>query len=246
VSANVLIFGATSAIAHAVARCYAARGASLALVGRNVVRLEANAADLRVRGAVKVVTIAADLTDFSRHRSLVETAIVELGGLDIVLVAHGTLPDQPRCESDLDELRRAIDTNFTSAVALASVAADALERQRRGTLVVFGSVAGDRGKRSNYVYGAAKAGVAVFLDGLRIRLRAAGVFVLTVKPGFVDTPMTASFAKSLLWATPEQVASAVCRAIDGRQRVLYVPWFWRPIMFVLRLLPGAMFDRLRI
>jgi decaprenylphospho-beta-D-erythro-pentofuranosid-2-ulose 2-reductase len=246
VPANILVFGATSAIAHAIGRRYAAQGASLVLVGRDSARLEANAADLKVRGAAKAVPVTADLDDFARHKPLTERAAAELGRLDVVLIAHGTLPDQQRCENDIDELRRVVDTNFTSAVSLASLIAGQLERQHGGTLVVFGSVAGDRGKRSNYAYGAAKAGVAVFLDGLRIRLREHGVKVLTVKPGFVDTPMTSRFDKGLLWATPEQVAAAVCRAIDRGSAVIYVPWFWRPIMLVIRLLPSAIFDRMRI
>ncbi|HEX8012217.1 MAG TPA: SDR family oxidoreductase [Casimicrobiaceae bacterium] len=243
---NILVFGATSAIAHAIARRYAAQGASFVLAGRDPARLEANAADLTVRGAAKAAPVIAELDDSTQHRPLVERAVRELGTLDIVLIAHGTLPDQQRCDDDVEELRRAIETNFTGVVSLATVIAGALERQRRGSLVVLGSVAGDRGKRSNYAYGAAKAGVAAFLDGLRVRLRAHGVKVLTVKPGFVDTPMTARFEKGVLWATPEQVAKSVCRAIGAGRRVVYVPWFWRPIMFVIRALPGAIFDRLRI
>jgi short-subunit dehydrogenase len=246
VPANILVFGATSAIAHAIARRYATQGANFLLVGRDPARLQANAADLSVRGAAKAVPVTADLNDSKQYRSLVDRAVTELGKLDIVLIAHGTLPDQQRCEIDTDELRRVVDTNFTGVVSLASVIAAQLERQRHGSLVVFGSVAGDRGKRSNYVYGAAKAGVAVFLDGLRIRLGAQGVNVLTVKPGFVDTPMTTRVEKGPLWATPEKIATAVCRAIDRRRSVIYVPWFWRPVMFVIRVLPSAVFDRLRI
>lgn len=244
--AHILIFGATSAIAHAIGRRYAARGANFVLVGRDPARVQANAADLTVRGAAKAVPVTADLNDSTQHKSLVDRAVTELGSLDIVLIAHGVLPDQQRCENDFDELRRVIDTNFTGVVSLASVVAAQLERQRHGSLVVFGSVAGDRGKRGNYAYGAAKAGVAVFLEGLHIRLHAQGVNVLTVKPGFVDTPMTTRFEKGPLWATPEQVAKAVCHAIDRRRSLIYVPWFWRPVMFVIRALPSAIFDRLQI
>lgn len=243
-SRNVLIFGATSAIAQAIGRIYAAAGASLVLVGRDRVRLESNAADLRVRGAVKAVVIAADLSEFAQHAGLVARAGAELASLDVVLIAHGTLPDQQRCDEDATELRRAIETNFVSVVTLATVVAAALERQGRGTLVVFGSVAGDRGKRSNYAYGAAKAGVAVFLEGLGIRLRSRGVGVLTVKPGFVDTPMTAKFKKGPIWATPERVAASVCRAVEQRKSVVYVPWFWRPIMLLIRVLPSSIFTRM--
>jgi decaprenylphospho-beta-D-erythro-pentofuranosid-2-ulose 2-reductase len=243
---NVLVFGATSAIAHAIGRRYAKEGANFVLVARDAAKLDANAADLSVRGAAKAIAFVADLNDVSTHHDLISRAASELGSLDIVLIAHGTLPDQARCENDVGELRLAIDTNLFSVISLAMIAAPQMEKQRRGSLVVLGSVAGDRGKRSNYVYGAAKAGVAVFLDGLRARLGAHGVHVLTVKPGFVDTPMTAAFKKGLLWATPEQVATAVCGAVQLHRSEIYTPWFWRPIMFVIRALPGAILRRLNL
>src|SRR5438874_4662692 len=154
---NVLVFGATSAIAHAIARLYAARAASLVLVGRDRARLEANAADLLVRGAAKTVVIQADLAELATHRELVDRAAAELGTLDVAIIAHGTLPDQRECEENSDALSRALDTNFSSVVSLAAVLAARLERERHGTIAVFGSVAGDRGRRGNYTYGAAKA-----------------------------------------------------------------------------------------
>ncbi len=162
------------------------------LVGRDRPKLDANASDLSVRGATKVLTLAADLNDFAGHRELIDRAVGELGRLDIVLIAHGALPDQEGCENDVAELRRAIDTNLGSVMSLCMATASRLVEQRQGSLVVLGSVAGDRGRRGNYVYGAAKAGVAVFCEGLRARLQPSGVHVLTVKPGFVDTPMTAA------------------------------------------------------
>ena len=243
---NILVFGATSAIAHAIGRRYAEEGANFVLVARNQIQLEANAADLSVRGAAKTITLAADLNTFAEHRDLIGRAASELGSLDIVLIAHGTLPDQESCEKSIDEMRLAIETNLFSVMSLATIAASRMEEQKRGSLVVLGSVAGDRGKRSNYVYGAAKAGVAVFLDGLRARLDPADVHILTVKPGFVDTPMTARFDKGFLWATPEQVAKAVCLAIAQRRSVIYTPWFWRPIMFIIRALPNAILGRLNL
>ena len=243
---NILVFGATSAIAHAVARRYARESASFVLVGRDRTKLEANAADLSVRGAAKAVILVADLNDFEAQKELIDRAALELGSLDIVLIAHGTLPDQQRCWQDAGEMRLAVNTNLVSVVNLATLIAARLQLQRKGSLVVLGSVAGDRGRRSNYVYGAAKAGVGVFLEGLGARLLGEGVHVLTVKPGFVDTPMTARFKKGALWATPERVAEAVCRAIVLRKRVIYVPWFWRPIMFLVRALPSAILVRLKI
>jgi len=241
---NILVFGANSAIAHAVSRRFANQGARFVLVARDAAKLEANAADLVVRGAAMVATRIADLNALAGHLLLVSEGITELGHVDIVLIAHGILPDQQRCEEDMLELRNAIDTNLLSVVSLAMITARELERQGQGTLVVLGSVAGDRGRRSNYVYGAAKAGVDVFLQGLRARLDSRGVHVLTVKPGFVATPMTAQFTKGPLWATPDRVAGAICRAIEQSRRVIYVPWFWRPIMFVVRALPDFVITRL--
>ena len=243
---NILVFGATSAIAHAIGRRYAKDGANFVLVARDPAKLDANAADLSVRGAAKVIVLAADLNDFAGHRELISRAVAELGRVDLVLIAHGTLPDQDRCENDVGETRLAIDTNLVSVMSLAAIAATKMADQHSGSLVVLGSVAGDRGKRSNYVYGAAKAGVAVFLDGLRARFRDDGVHVLTVKPGFVDTPMTTGFPKGALWVAPERVAKAVCRAVEQRRSVIYTPWFWRPVMFVIRILPSSILVRLKI
>jgi decaprenylphospho-beta-D-erythro-pentofuranosid-2-ulose 2-reductase len=242
----VIIFGATSAIAHAIGRRYAARGASLVLVGRDRARLEANAADLTVRGAAKAVVVEADLAEITKHRELVDRAADPLGRLDVAIIAHGVLPEQRECDESTLALCHALEVNFSSVASLASALAARLERERNGTLAVLGSVAGDRGRRGNYAYGAAKAGVAVFLEGLGMRVRPHGVRVLTVKPGFVDTPMTARFRKGLLWSTPERVARAVVRAIDRRRTVIYVPWFWRPIMLVVRVLPRAILERLPI
>jgi decaprenylphospho-beta-D-erythro-pentofuranosid-2-ulose 2-reductase len=243
---NILVFGATSAIAHAVGRRYAEEGASFVLIARDLAKLDANTADLSVRGAAKAIALAADLNDFAGHRALISRAVAELGSLDLVLIAQGTLPDQDRCENDVEQMRLAIDTNLFSVMSLATMAALKMAQQRQGSLVVLGSVAGDRGKRSNYVYGAAKAGVAVFLDGLRARVRDDGVHVLTVKPGFVDTPMTSGFRKGPLWVSPERVATAIRRGVERRRSVIYAPWFWRPIMFVIRALPSAILVRLKI
>jgi len=243
---NILVFGATSAIAQAVARRYADSQARFVLVARDSTKLAATAADLAARGGNVASTLIADLEDGDRHGEWVAAAVAALGTLDVVLIAHGTLPDQAQCEADAAAMRRAFDVNFVSAASLAAHVALQLERQRSGTLAVIASVAGDRGKRSNYVYGAAKAGLAVYLQGLRARLAPCGASVLTIKPGFVDTPMTAAFAKGVLWATPERVAAAICKAIDARRTVIYVPWFWRPVMFAIRMIPERVFMRMRM
>jgi short-subunit dehydrogenase len=241
---GVAIFGATSAIAQSVARLYAAEGARFFLAGRNAERLHVVAGDLRVRGAAEVHVHAADFADLATCAPLCIEAARALGAIDVALVAHGTLPDQDACERDDAALREAIAVNFTSYACLLTQVANVLEAQGHGSLAAIGSVAGDRGKRRNYVYGAAKAGIAVLLEGLMGRLARAGVHVTLVKPGFVDTPMTASFDKGLLWTSPERAARAIVRAIRARRTTVYVPWFWRWIMAALRVVPQRLFARL--
>ncbi|MDP2795454.1 MAG: SDR family oxidoreductase [Sulfurisoma sp.] len=244
---RIVIIGATSAIAHAAARLWAGQGAALFLVGRNPGRLEANAADLRVRGAASVVVHAMDATDDAAHAPMLAAAIAALGGIDVALIAHGTLPDQRQCETDLVRLRAEIDTNGVSVCLLSQLFANQFAGQGGGTLAVIGSVAGDRGRQSNYVYGAAKGMVARFLEGLRNRLAKSGVRVLLIKPGFVDTPMTAAFdKKGLLWAQPEAVAAGMLKAIAGGKDVVYLPGFWRVIMLVIRHVPERLFKRLSL
>jgi len=247
---KVVIFGANSAIAGAVARRLVQRGDSLFLVGRNAGRLAALKQDLDVRragGAGALAAAVADLDDLSRHAGLFDEATAALGGLDVVLVAHGELPDQKACEASFSATLAALQTNALSAISLASEAANRFEAQKSGVIAVIGSVAGDRGRQSNYVYGAAKGMVAIFLEGLRNRLAKSNVAVVTIKPGFVDTPMTAAFEKKgLLWAKPEQIAAGIVRAIDRRADVVYLPGFWRLIMLAIRHIPEFVFKKLSL
>ncbi|HEY0974509.1 MAG TPA: SDR family oxidoreductase [Solimonas sp.] len=242
--ASVLIVGAASAIAEAVARRFAADGARLFLVGRNPQRLEVIAADLRVRGAASVTVHALDANDFDAHEAMLAAAERALGGLDQVLIAHGTLPDQALCERDPQALQQALDSNGVSVVQLCNRIATRLQAQRRGTLAVISSVAGDRGRASNYVYGAAKAMVSAYTSGLRARLYADGVRVLTIKPGFVDTPMTQAFRKGPLWASAATVGTRIHRAMRRGEAVVYTPGFWFWIMLVIRTIPEFVFKRL--
>ena len=247
---KVLIIGATSAIAEATARCFAAEGATLHLVARNAQRLDAIAADLRVRGARQVTVGILDVDTIAAHAPTLDAAEHALGGgIDVALVAHGTLPDQAACAASVDTSLREFHTNAVATIALMSAIAQRLERKGQGTLAVISSVAGDRGRQSNYLYGAAKSAVSTFAAGLRNRLfvRTAGrVHVLTVKPGFVDTPMTAQFAKGALWASPATVGAKIHAAIAARKDVVYVPGFWRLIMFVIRSVPEFLFKRLKL
>lgn len=243
---RVLIIGATSAIAEATARRLAEGQAALYLVGRDAQRLAAIAADLRIRGALQCDCEAQDLTDFTAHEAMLDRAVAALGHLDIVLIAHGTLDDQAACEASVERTLQALATNGLSVVALCTRLAPRLAAQSSGTLAVISSVAGERGRASNYVYGSAKALVSTYLSGLRQRLCHSGVQVLTIKPGFVDTPMTAGFAKGALWASREQVAAGILRAIEKRADVAYLPGFWRPILWIIRAIPERVFKRLTL
>jgi short-subunit dehydrogenase len=243
---RVLIVGATSAIAAETARAYAAYGARVFLTGRDLARLDGVAADLRVRGATAVETAVLDVTDRRRGAEVIESAWAAFGGLDVALLAHGVLPDQARCEASAEDALAAIDVNFTSAVALLTPLANRFQAARAGCIAVISSVAGDRGRQSNYVYGCAKGGLDRFLEGLRNRLFRSGVAVVTLKPGFVDTPMTAGMRQGPLFASARRAGRAVHRAIERRRAVAYIPWFWRPIMAAVRALPEPVFKRLRL
>lgn len=243
---NILVVGATSAIAEATARVWAARGDALYLAARRESLLAACADDLKVRGARAVAFERFDALDRASHAGLLERAGAFLGGIDAVLVAHGSLPDQAACEADPELAVREIELNGTCTAAFVLRAATLLETRGRGTLAVITSVAGVRGRASNYVYGSAKAQVSVLLAGLRQRLAKKGVAVVDIRPGFVDTPMTAAFAKGALWAKPASVARDIVSAIDRGRAVAYTPWFWRWIMLVIRHIPEFVFNRIKL
>jgi len=238
---RVLVLGATSAIAQQVARVYAERGAALFLVARNEQRLSAVADDLRVRGA-QVETAVADLDDAAGHEELLARA----APLQIVFLAYGALGDARRTEQSTEAAEAILRTNLSSPLSLLTRAAGRLEAQGNGCIVALSSVAGDRGRASNAVYGAAKAGLSAFLSGLRNRLSRSGVRVITVKPGLVDTPMTVHLPKNRLYSSPERVARDVVRGIDGTAEVIYTPWWWRWVMLVVRVIPERVFKRLSL
>ncbi len=243
---RIVILGAASAIAEATARIWAAQGARLVVVARDKGRLDAIAIDLMARGATEVATLALDCSKADANVEL-EAMVKTLGGLDIILLAYGTLGDQKCLEADPEAVCELIQTNFTSAVAWCLAASAVLERQRSGVLLVVGSVAGDRGRRSNFIYGACKGGLARLVEGIAHKLAPLGARAVIVKPGFVDTPMTASFEKKgLLWVKPEAVAEIIARAAERGGPVVYAPTFWRWIMLVIRHLPVFVFNKLNI
>jgi decaprenylphospho-beta-D-erythro-pentofuranosid-2-ulose 2-reductase len=248
---NVCILGATSAMAEHTARRLAARGDALALVARDPARLEAMAADLRTRGATVSTIAVPDLGQLERPDELLDRAEAMLGALDTILIFHGYLGDQRRAETDLGELRRIWAVNATSAVELLVAGAARLKRSNhpRPVLLVVGSVAGDRGRMSNYVYGAAKAAVAATIQGLAQQFAQEGsrAQAIVVKPGLTDTPMTAGLPKGgPLWSSADQVAAVVVQTLERGGPVVYAPWFWRWIMLIIRLLPQTLINRTKI
>jgi decaprenylphospho-beta-D-erythro-pentofuranosid-2-ulose 2-reductase len=243
---RIFIFGATSAIAEATARLFAAGGNRFFLVARDKGKLEALADDLRVRGAEKVATAVADAFEYDRHQALVLAAFQNLGGLDTALIMHGTLSDQQYCEESFDAALRVFAINALGAMSVLTHIANQFEAQGFGTIAAISSVAGDRGRQSNYVYGASKGALSVFMQGLRNRLHRRGVHVLTIKPGLVDTPMTAAFRKGILWASPQKIASGIYAAIENKKDVVYLPWFWSPILRLIQMLPESIFKRLKL
>jgi short-subunit dehydrogenase len=243
---NLLILGATSAIAEAVARIYASRGARLVLVGRDGERLSLIAQDLAVRGSANVTCIEQDLAALDSLPALIERVDAAFDGIDVALIAHGVLPDQARCETSASAFVEQFRVNAESPIVLMTALAACMSRRRRGTIVAISSVAGDRGRQSNYAYGSAKAALSAFASGLGQRLAKQGVQVLTVKPGFVDTPMTKDFAKGALWAQPADIAAGIVHAVERRRPVAYLPWFWRWIMLVIRHIPEFVFRKMRL
>lgn len=242
-----IILGATSAIAQAITRIWASREYKMFLVARNEAHLAMIKEDLNVRGAGQIECYQMDANEFARHQTMLKEARETLGGVDGILIAHGTLPDQTVCEQDFELTRKEIETNAISILSMLTEVANQFEQQGYGDIAVISSVAGDRGRQSNYVYGTAKAAVSTFLQGLRNRLASKGVHVLTIKPGFVDTPMTAAFDKGgPLWSTPDQIAHGIVNAIDKRRNVVYVPWFWWVIMTVIRHIPESIFKKMNL
>jgi len=243
---NILVVGATSAIAGDVMKRYAAEQANFYLVGRNADRLSVVASDLSARGAGDVHSFPADVSERERLSAIISSATQALGTIDVALIAHGILPDQEEYASDAAKVIESFEVNAISVIYLMTVIANVMETQGSGVLAVISSVAGDRGRKSNYVYGSAKAAVNAYLEGLRGRLADTGVTVLTIKPGMVDTPMTSHLEKSALFATPEKVGGSIYQAINKETEVLYTPWFWKPIMTVIKHIPGRIFKKMSI
>lgn len=243
---GVLVVGATSAIASALSRELAAAGYGLYLAARDSDELKRLSTDLRVRYRVPVGYSDFDIEDIGAHEQLLHRAAVELGDIDGVVLAAGMLADSQQMQDDEATAAKILAVNFTAPALLLSRCARALEARRQGFIVGLGSVAGDRGRQSNYTYGAAKGGLALYLQGLRNRLTSSGIHVMTVKPGFVDTAMTYGLPGLFLVATPRAVAADIMRGIKKRRNTLYTPWFWWIIMSLIKAIPEAFFKRMKL
>jgi len=241
---KVLILGATSPIARALALRFASDGARLYLAARNADEARRVAEDISVRAGVIALSGSFDASDFASHDEFIRHAAGQLGGLDGVVVCFGTLGDEEVAQTDPDAALATIHQNFTGAVSLITLAARHLEQQLSGFIIVIGSVAGERGRARNYVYGSAKGALAIFAQGLRARLARSRVHVMTVKLGTVDTRMTWGRDGAALTIAPTKAADLIYAAYRKRAEVVYVPWFWRFIMGAIRLIPESRFKRL--
>lgn len=219
---------------------------SFYLVARDKRKLESVRLHLLTLGAKAVETEAMDLNDIDRHAPMLMNATQVLGQLDLALIAHGILGDQELAEHSFAEAAGILETNLFSPISLITLLANYFASSGRGTLAVISSVAGDRGRKSNYVYGASKGGLNIFLDGVRNRIDRLGVQVLTVKPGFVATPMTEHIPHGPLFAQPAAVGKGILRAIENGSDIVYVPGFWALIMFVIRSIPEPIFKKLNL
>jgi len=242
---KIIILGATSGIALEVQRLLARRGCELLLVARSPRRLAEIQADLVVRGARGALTHSADLASIPQHAGILDFARRVFPDFDTVLLAYGSMHDQKDSETSIDVLLEELQVDYVSATAILTLFAADLERRGAGCLAAITSVAGDRGRRSNYVYGSAKGGLSLFLQGLRSRLYPAGVSVITIKPGPVQTSMTDHMPNAARFAHPEQVARDIVRALERRSPdVLYTPKIWRYIMTAVQQIPETIFKRL--
>ena len=245
--ASVLILGATSGIARAVAAEFARNKWSLILAGRDRSELEATAADLAIRFEIRTCVCVFDVLDFDTHAATLSSCLSEAGDdLAGAVLAIGYLGDEHLAQNDFAEARRILDTNLTGCVSVLNILARHFEARGSGFICALSSVAGDRGRQSNYHYGAAKAGLSTYLQGLRNQLYRRGVQVTTIKPGFVDTGMTFGRSGMFLVASPEYVAQRIFKAIQARRDVVYIPWFWRDIMWAIRNVPEWLFKRVRL
>lgn len=246
---RVLIIGATAVLAQETAKLYAKEKASFILIARNPQKLRMVAHDLEACGARQVHSLVLDVNETERYDTILQEALSHYGGIDLALIAHGVTFDQKLCERDPTLVNCEIQTNFTSTIALLFLLANHFEHQQHGTIAVISSVSGDRGRKGQYLYASCKSGLTVFLQGLRQRLYASNVAVVTLKPGLTDTPFTEHLKaqkRSKLFSSPELVAQGMMRAIENQKEEVYLPWFWKYIMLVIKSIPESIFKKINL
>ncbi len=244
-SQTVLILGATSAIACATAAAFAARGDALFLASRDEEELKRIAADLRLRYGVKVNHGIFDAEATDTHEAFFQSIISNFPDLSGIVLAFGYLGDQ-QSSRDFKVSAKIISSNFTGAASILGLFANHFETLQQGFIIGISSVAGDRGRQSNYVYGAAKGALSLYLQGLRNRLYHSGVRVITIKPGFVDTAMTFGLPGMFLVASPSSIGNGIVASLGKSSDIVYLPWFWRYIMLIIKHIPEFIFKRMKL
>jgi decaprenylphospho-beta-D-erythro-pentofuranosid-2-ulose 2-reductase len=243
---NIIITSVTSAMATEIAKLYAMDDAKIHLLVRDINKLESIKQNLTIRGAKSVHITPFNTNDFESHQQLIDQTFETIGKVDVLLIAHGSLPNQELCQTDASSVIQELNTNNVSVISQLTHAANKMEAQKSGNITVIAVVACDSGRQSNYLYGAAKGMVSTFLQGLTQRLSKSNVHVLDIKPGFVDTPMTAEFDKGALWAKPEKVAEIIKKRISKKGTFSYTPAFWFVIMTIIKFIPKFVFNRLKL
>ena len=240
----ILIIGAKSDIAKSLARKYTEKGYNLYLAARKSNELQDFANDIKIRNQKDVKCLDLDILDYKSHQNFYNSLDVRPIGVISVI---GYLGDQEKAQIDYEEAQKIMDTNFTGLVSFLNIVANDFEKNKKGFIVGISSVAGDRGRKSNFIYGSAKAAYTTYLSGLRNRLYDAKVHVLTVKPGFVLTKMTEGLdLPKKITATPEEVAHDIYRAQQKGRNILYTKWFWRWIMLIIKNIPEFQFKKMKL
>ncbi len=242
----ILILGAHSAIARSAAQLWAEQGHPLYLAGRNEEELERMAADIRIRTGSDVKTGYFDACAFADHAIFMQRVTLEMPQLEGVLLAFGSLGDPQAAAQDFNAAKAIIDANYTGACSILTHCANYFSEKKGGFIIALSSIAGDRGRQSNYVYGSSKAGLNTYLEGLRNRLFKDNVRVITIKLGFVDTPMTYGKPGMFLVATPHKIAAGIVKSVHGWRDVIYLPRFWRGIALIIKSIPEFLFKRLSL
>ena len=241
---TVLLLGAASDMAVAIARKMASKGYAVQLAARNVQRLQPLCSDIEVRYQVSCSLHEFDAINFSSHANFFQSLLQKP---DITICVFGYLGENEVARVNWSESEKIIHSNYTGAVSILNIVSNYYSEQKKGTIVGISSVAGERGRQSNYIYGSAKAGFTAYLSGLRNRMFREGVHVVSVQPGFVYTRMTESIKlPPLLTAKPEQVADAVYTAVQNKKNTVYVKWFWRWIMLIIKCIPEFMFKKMKL